>query len=38
LEEFRANVQPKSSIPIGPKLEISHMGLTLGAEAEIGKK
>jgi hypothetical protein len=37
LEEFSANVQPKSSIPIGPKLKISHKGLTLGVEAEIEK-
>jgi hypothetical protein len=34
----RANVQPKSSIPIGAKVEISPKGLTLGIKAEIGKK
>jgi hypothetical protein len=34
----RANVQPKSSIPIGAKVEISPKGLTLGIKAEIEKK
>jgi hypothetical protein len=29
----RANVQPKSSIPIDPKVEISPTGLTLGVKA-----
>ncbi len=30
----RANVQPKSSIPIGAKVEISPKGFTLGVKAE----
>jgi hypothetical protein len=35
----RANVQPKSSIPIGAKVEISpKLGFTLGVKAEIEKK
>jgi hypothetical protein len=34
----RANVQPKSSIPIGAKVEISPKGFTQGVKAEIGKK
>jgi hypothetical protein len=33
----RANVQPKSSIPIGAKVEISHKGFTIGVKAEIEK-
>jgi len=33
----RANVQPKSSIPIGAKVEISPKGFTLGVKAEIEK-
>jgi hypothetical protein len=33
----RANVQPKSSIPIGAKVEISPKGFTLGVKAEIKK-
>jgi hypothetical protein len=32
-----ANVQPKSSIPIGTKVEISPKGLTLGVKADIEK-
>jgi hypothetical protein len=32
-----ANVQPKSSIPIGAKVEISLKGFTLGVKAEIEK-
>jgi len=32
-----ANVQPKSSIPIGAKVEISPEGFTLGVKAEIEK-
>jgi hypothetical protein len=32
-----ANVQPKSSIPIGAKVEISPKGFTLGVKAEIEK-
>jgi hypothetical protein len=34
----RAHVQPKSSIPIGAKVEISPKGFTLGVKAEIEKK
>jgi hypothetical protein len=35
----RANVQPKSSIPIDAKVEISPKGFTLGVKAELyGKK
>jgi hypothetical protein len=33
----RANVQPKSSIPIGAKVEIKPKGFTLGVKAEIAK-
>jgi hypothetical protein len=33
-----ANVQPKSSIPIGAKVEISPKGFTQGIKAEIEKK
>jgi len=33
----RANVQHKSSIPIGAKVEISPKGFTLGIEAELEK-
>jgi hypothetical protein len=33
----RANVQPKSSIPIGAKVEISPKGFTLGVKAELQK-
>jgi hypothetical protein len=33
-----ANVQLKSSIPIGSKVEISPKGFTLGLKDEIGKK
>ncbi len=33
----RANVQPKSSIPIGAKIEISPKGFTLGVKAELQK-
>jgi hypothetical protein len=33
----RANVQPKSSIPICAKVEISTKGFTLGIKAEIEK-
>jgi hypothetical protein len=33
----RADVQPKSSIPIGGKVEISPKGLTLGVKAELEK-
>jgi hypothetical protein len=33
----RANVEPKSSIPIGPKVEIGPKGFTLGVKAEIEK-
>ncbi len=33
----RANVQPKSSIPIGAKVEISPKGFTLGVKTEIEK-
>jgi hypothetical protein len=32
-----ANVRPKSSIPIGAKVEISPMAFTLGVRAEIEK-
>jgi hypothetical protein len=35
--KFRANVQPKSSIPIGAKVKISLKGFTLGVQAEIEK-
>jgi hypothetical protein len=31
----RANVQPKSSIPIGEKVEIGPKAFTLGVKAEI---
>jgi hypothetical protein len=34
----RANVQTKSSIPIGAKVEINPKGFTLGVKAEIEKK
>jgi len=34
----RANVQPKSSIPIGAKIEISPKGFALGVKVEIEKK
>jgi hypothetical protein len=34
----RPHVQPKSSIPIGAKVEISPKGFTLGVKAEIEKK
>jgi hypothetical protein len=34
----RANVQPKSSILIDAKVEISPTGFTLGVKAEIEKK
>jgi hypothetical protein len=34
----RANVQPKSSNPIGAKVEISPKNIRLGVKAEIGKK
>ncbi len=33
----KANVQPKSSIAIGAKVEISPKGFTLGVEAELEK-
>jgi hypothetical protein len=33
----RTNVQPKFSIPIGAKVEISPKGFTLGVKAEIFK-
>jgi hypothetical protein len=33
----RVNVRPKSSIPIGAKVEISPKGFTLGVKAEIEK-
>jgi hypothetical protein len=33
----RANVQPKFSIPIGAKVEISPKGFSLGVKAERGK-
>jgi len=33
----RADVQPKSSIPIGAKVEIGPKGFTLGVKAEIEK-
>jgi hypothetical protein len=33
----KANVQPKSSIPIGAKVEIGPKGFTLGVKAEIEK-
>jgi hypothetical protein len=33
----RANLQTKSSIPIGAKVEISPKGFTLGVKAEIEK-
>jgi hypothetical protein len=32
-----ADVQPKSSIPIGPKVELGPKGFTVGVKAEIGK-
>jgi len=35
--EFRANVQPKSSIPIGEKVKISPKGFTLGVQADVEK-
>ncbi len=31
----RANVQPRSSIPVGAKVEISHKGFTLGVRANV---
>jgi hypothetical protein len=31
----RANIHPKSSIPIGPQVEISPKGFTLGVKADI---
>jgi hypothetical protein len=34
----RANVEPKSSIPIGANVEISPKGFTLGVKVEIAKK
>jgi hypothetical protein len=34
----KANVQPKSSIPIGAKVKINPKGFTLGVKAQIGKK
>jgi hypothetical protein len=34
----RAHVQPKSSIPIGAKVEISPKSFTLGVKVEIEKK
>jgi hypothetical protein len=34
----RADVQPKSSIPIGAKVEIGPKGFTPGVKAEIEKK
>jgi hypothetical protein len=34
----RANVEPKSRIPIGAKVEISPKRFTLGVKAEIEKK
>jgi hypothetical protein len=34
---IRANVQPKSSISIGAKVEISPKGFTLGVKAEAEK-
>jgi hypothetical protein len=34
---FKANVQLKSSICIGAKIEISPKGLTIGVKAEIQK-
>jgi len=33
----RAAVRPKSSIPIGAKVEIGPKGFTLGVKTEIGK-
>jgi hypothetical protein len=33
----KANVQLKSNIPIGAKVEISAKGLTIGVKAEIEK-
>jgi hypothetical protein len=33
-----ANVQPKSSIPISPKVEISPKGFTIRVKVEIEKK
>jgi hypothetical protein len=35
---MRANVQPKSNIPIGAKVEIRHRSFTLGVKAEREKK
>jgi hypothetical protein len=34
----KANVQPKSSIPIGAKVKINAKGFTFGVKSEIGKK
>ncbi len=34
----KANVQPKSNIPIGAKVEISPSGFTLGVKANREKK
>jgi hypothetical protein len=34
----RANVKPKSSIPIGAKVETSPKGFTLGVKAKMEKK
>jgi hypothetical protein len=34
----KANVQPKSNIPIGAKVEIGPKGFTLGVKAQIEKK
>jgi hypothetical protein len=34
----RADVQPKSSIPIGAKVEIIPKGFTFGVKADIGPK
>jgi hypothetical protein len=36
-QAVRANVQPKSSISIGAKVEISPKGFTLGVNAETEK-
>jgi hypothetical protein len=33
----RANVQPKSSIPIGAKVELNPKGFALGVKAELEK-
>jgi hypothetical protein len=35
--EVWTDIQPKSSIPIGAKVEISPKGFTLGVKAEIEK-